>query len=517
MRILGITAALLGLAGSAASQVHLNELYISHAGTDTLEFIELVGAPGTLLDGVVVCVVEGDGPAAGTLDRAYNLTGLSIPASGYFVMGDTAVVPKDFALAASDSLENGTETLYVVSTANVAGITSLVGTSIIASGTATQLPSLGTILDVIGVVDGGFPATDAVFDGTLAVGPDAAGFFPAGILRGGDFPANFCTSEFLDFDPAINLNLPRTPGAPNSVTLCLPDVHFTELVYNGNDGEFVEVTNLGAFPANLSGFVFEDDSFNPANGFPLGSVVLAPGESLVITEELAEDFRASWELAPSVQIVGGNGNNLGRNDSCVLYDALGNLVTSVDFGDQDFPGSFRSENLSIWPHVDGVQAADTTEWEASFVGDDQGSAYGVNGDIANPGSWTQVDSTGRGEWRGLGFDFGGDIKLTLAAGGEQVDSALIGLRLWDNDAVGSVPLLVVGFTNLSVPLKGGTLVPSVNFLFPVPVNSLGNVDIATSWPAGIPSGFELYYQAWVADAGAQEGFSSSNAVSSITR
>jgi hypothetical protein len=55
--------------------VHLNEIYASHSGTDTLEFIELVGPPGSSLTGYLVLIVEGEGAAAGTLDRAWDLTG----------------------------------------------------------------------------------------------------------------------------------------------------------------------------------------------------------------------------------------------------------------------------------------------------------------------------------------------------------------------------------------------------------------------------------------------------------
>jgi len=58
------------LAGSASAQVHFNELYVDHTSTDDQEFIELIGTPLMSLDYHLVCVVEGEGSGAGTLDRA---------------------------------------------------------------------------------------------------------------------------------------------------------------------------------------------------------------------------------------------------------------------------------------------------------------------------------------------------------------------------------------------------------------------------------------------------------------
>ncbi|MEY3497478.1 MAG: hypothetical protein RLZZ325_485, partial [Pseudomonadota bacterium] len=48
----------LAQAGAFAQQIYLNELYISHSGTDNFEFIELKTTPGRSLDNIVVLVVE---------------------------------------------------------------------------------------------------------------------------------------------------------------------------------------------------------------------------------------------------------------------------------------------------------------------------------------------------------------------------------------------------------------------------------------------------------------------------
>jgi hypothetical protein len=204
--------------------VHFNEIYASHSGTDTLEFIELIGVPGLSLSGYMVLIVEGEGASAGTLDRAWDLTGFSIPPSGYFLMGNTAVVPKDFDISAtpappspSDRIENGTETFYIVFTANPASVLALIGTQLDpeADGVLRMPCVVQRIVEVVGMYDGS--VGDRVYDDAAPVtlGPDSAGFFPAGIYRGLDFPNPWCQA-YLDFDPIANLNQPRTPGTMNS-------------------------------------------------------------------------------------------------------------------------------------------------------------------------------------------------------------------------------------------------------------------------------------------------------------
>lgn len=195
--------------------VNFNEIYISHDGVDNLEFIELKGVPGTSLNGIMVLVVEGEGAAAGTLDRAWDLSGLFVPASGYFVLGDNLVTPNNFPIGVSDRLENGTETFYLVSTTNPAGVTALLNTQLDPDGDGiTKIRChVDRIIETVGVWDGG--VGERVYDRARlnTLGPDGT-FMPAGIYRGLDFPNPWCAA-FLDFFPLVNTTQPRTPGAPN--------------------------------------------------------------------------------------------------------------------------------------------------------------------------------------------------------------------------------------------------------------------------------------------------------------
>jgi formylglycine-generating enzyme required for sulfatase activity len=80
--------------------------------------------------------------------------------------------------------------------------------------------------------------------------------------------------------------------------------------------------------------------------------------------------------------------------------------------------------------------------------------------------------------------------------------------------------LVVGFTELNFsPFYGGVLVPDIGppgFFVALPTNGSGGLVIAETWPAGLPSGFELYLQYWIEDLGGPFGKSASNAVRATT-
>lgn len=211
---LPITALTLASAASAQG-VQLNEIYVSHSGTDDQEYVELIGAPGASLDNLMILIVEGDaGSSVALLDRAWDLSGNVIPADGYFVVGGDAVPDLDLSVGATNLIENGSDTFYLLEAADVAAVSALLGTDVRTDPllTTTVIPTLGTVLDSVALIDG--DAGDLVFDGAVTYGPDGS-FLPAGIFRGYDAPNNWCPNIFLDFDDVANLAEVRTPGGQN--------------------------------------------------------------------------------------------------------------------------------------------------------------------------------------------------------------------------------------------------------------------------------------------------------------
>lgn len=162
-------------------------------------------------------------------------------------------------------------------------------------------------------------------------------------------------------------------------------MRITEWMYGGTNGEFVEFTNVGPSPIDLTGWSYDDDNRRPGQ-FSLSAFgIVAPGESVIITESTAAAFRTAWSLSPSVKILGGYTNNLGRNDEINLYDAPGNLVDRLTFGDQTFSGSIRTLNKSGNIPFAKLGQNDVYSAVLSTTADVYGSYASAGGDIGNPG------------------------------------------------------------------------------------------------------------------------------------
>lgn len=115
---------------------------------------------------------------------------------------------------------------------------------------------------------------------------------------------------------------------------------------------------------------------------------------------------------------------------------------------------------------------------------------------------------------------GGGIKgsdgtpLLDGSGTLEDDSAL---RLTLSRARASTSMtLVLGLERLGAPFKGGVLEPDPLLLLGFPTDAFGYVVIDTVWPAGIPSGFATWMQAWLPDPAAVKGFSASEGLKAIT-
>ncbi len=120
-------------------------------------------------------------------------------------------------------------------------------------------------------------------------------------------------------------------------------------------------------------------------------------------------------------------------------------------------------------------------------------------------------------WTDLGnglAGIGGMPRLT-GAGCLLPDSAME-LRL-DNALPMSPAFLVVGFSEINVPFKGGTLVPSVDLdPFAFQTSALGSLVIPATWPTGVPSGLSFFMQFWILDAPPPPTFAASNGIRATT-
>ncbi len=106
----------------------------------------------------------------------------------------------------------------------------------------------------------------------------------------------------------VALASPAAAATPGQVVI-------TEWMYNPTvsaKAEFVELTNVGGESVDVHNYSFDDSSETPGS-FPLTALgTLAPGESGLIVEGSAADFRTNWGLGNGVKIADNNTNNLGR-------------------------------------------------------------------------------------------------------------------------------------------------------------------------------------------------------------
>jgi predicted extracellular nuclease len=187
-------------------------------------------------------------------------------------------------------------------------------------------------------------------------------------------------------------------GALCLATAAQAQIQITEWMYNGNGptGEFVEFTNLGSTAVDFSGWSFDDASRTPGSVNLSAFGVVAPGQSVILAEASAADFRAAWALGSAVAVIGGNTNNLGRADEINLYDASGALVDQMIYGDAVFPGTVRPQNFSANPltPADLLPNTVTAGWVLAAVGDGFGSYGSTLGDVGNPGLFAPVPEPG---------------------------------------------------------------------------------------------------------------------------
>jgi len=130
-------------------------------------------------------------------------------------------------------------------------------------------------------------------------------------------------------------------------------------------------------------------------------------------------------------------------------------------------------------------------------------------------SYTVLVNRTAGPWCDLDGALGGaDLPRLLWSGALLADTP-VGLTLVDA-APGAPATLVLGATTLSVPFKGGVLVPTPALLVGGLVTDAGGaLTLATLWPAGVPGGATLVAQAWIVDPAAPAGLAASNAVLAV--
>ena len=185
-----------------------------------------------------------------------------------------------------------------------------------------------------------------------------------------------------------------SPAAAVPVPVPAPAIRITEFSYQLRDfvteHEFVELTNVGTTPVNMTGWSFDDVDAIPGQFDLSGFGTVAVGESVIITSATAEAFRTYFSLPGTVKVVGGSTEGLGNGDQINIWDDAGVLHDRLTYDDTP-----RSRDNSVVPNAVGVLGANNYDnWELSSAANDPGSVT-VN---ANANAETTVASPGTTEY-----------------------------------------------------------------------------------------------------------------------
>lgn len=201
------------------------------------------------------------------------------------------------------------------------------------------------------------------------------------------------TFQSMSFGPEL------AERGPRSVEYSLGSaagMRITEWMYAGTNGEFIEFTNVSGAPIDMTGWSMDDSNAVPG-AFSLSAFgVVQPGESVLVTDSTEALFRSAWSLPAARKIIGSlgavgvGGNNLGRNDEIHLYNASGGLVDRLQYGDQTYAGSIRTQNISGQAPCHALAANDVYSWRLSGLGDAFGSLASAGNDLGTPGSFTAI-------------------------------------------------------------------------------------------------------------------------------
>jgi FG-GAP repeat len=117
------------------------------------------------------------------------------------------------------------------------------------------------------------------------------------------------------------------------------------------------------------------------------------------------------------------------------------------------------------------------------------------------------------EWVNLGHALPGTLGPPKLQGiGALVPDTEVLLTITQGKPLGDA-LLVLGTADISLPFFGGVLVPAPDIVVgPTHLDANGFATIHGRWPSGAPSGYTLWFQAWIPDPAGPEGFAATNAL-----
>ena len=231
-KVVVLIAAVIALSAGQAfagtiPDVAINEVRIDDISGDTDEYFEIVGAPGTSLDGLSYIVIGDGSTGSGTLERVISLSGLSIPSSGFFLAASddlgtdiAAGVGASIDLTISNNVfENSDNVTHLL----VAGLTASVTDDLDDGDTGTLDEPWLAVVDGFSLLEtpGSGDLLYASQFGLPTIGPDG-NFVPGHVYRIPDATGAWNIGDFLgENDTPGATNIPEPASAFLALGACL--------------------------------------------------------------------------------------------------------------------------------------------------------------------------------------------------------------------------------------------------------------------------------------------------------
>lgn len=355
-RLLAITCLALATAATTAAQgVVISEILYNPAGSDTgREWVEIYNAGSTpvVIGGWTIEDEDSVAPSS------------PIAAAATLAAGEAAILTSDVFTVANFQAAWGTG--FQVFT--VGGFPSLSNNPGVGNEIITIRDALGNIVDEVDYdeappwpTDAGGRSKSLLFTSLSATDNDNGANWRQSIQGENSAILNAITVEWPE----------QSAGSPGTIPMTLPptpangDIIISEIL-NDSDGpdpeqEWVEIYNSGTSSVALDGWALQDED-GLAGPIPSGTTIAA-GEAIVLCSDLVSDvdFRASWFLAPTVQVIPLPGWSLdsplgldglsnspdATNEMLTLRDAAGVIQDEVNFDDSGvWPGDATSFYLA---------------------------------------------------------------------------------------------------------------------------------------------------------------------------
>jgi hypothetical protein len=151
--------------------------------------------------------------------------------------------------------------------------------------------------------------------------------------------------------------------------------------------------------------------------------------------------------------------------------------------------------VGYWPAVDYFAAGGNSSLlKAVLAVDLEGSGFPDLMTVSSHGTVSVLPHRGSPWWRLGGGRPTGPV---LSPVGPLTPGSALTLDAWNGPAFGTL-WLVLGLTTEQLPFGGGTLVPALDVLLPLPLDGDGELSLPLAWPSDLPPGIPFWLQPWLA-------------------